>query len=287
MKLSFAPFLLIPFLLFACSGDGDERSLLPDQSNDNNSDNSSNRPTGDMSRCDNKGDCWGGCWFCATHGPCKPAYSACLGDGTCKALKDCLDNCDGASDWQGCSSNCYNAYPGGRQLYDAYLDCMYCEACVSDCAFVGHVCGGAVGCDEGPTNEIRTDNLVWRRANITHYTSYPEPGSEECINYSGCLYAGYFSCWPTTQKPESWVQANNIVAVHSKDWQQYSGKLLRIRQGAQQIDAWVYDMCSDNDCNNCCTRNSPTGFLLDLESYTYQRFGGSPTEGEFACLNCD
>ena len=35
--------------------------------------------------------------------------------------------------------------------------------------------------------------LTWRTGSKTNYTSYPEPGSEECIVYSGCKYEGRFA----------------------------------------------------------------------------------------------
>ncbi|MGZ3454240.1 MAG: hypothetical protein ACXVEF_31835, partial [Polyangiales bacterium] len=68
--------------------------------------------------------------------------------------------------------------------------------------------------------------LVWRQANLTTFTSYPDPGSEECIKYSGCLYAGQFAAL-SSKMPESWVAANNIAAVHSKDFAAYKLKTLR------------------------------------------------------------
>ena len=50
------------------------------------------------------------------------------------------------------------------------------------------------------------DSQEWHKANLTNYTSYPEPGSEECIEYNGCEWAGYFSFvegqrTPLTLKP--------------------------------------------------------------------------------------
>ncbi len=113
----------------------------------------------------------------------------------------------------------------------------------------------------------------WKTANLTHYESYPEPGSEECIKYNGCFWAGQFAGLEGVQ-PESWVKTNNIAAVHSKDWSQLKGKTLKIRQGNLIIDVIVYDLCSDADCNGCCTENlGGDGYLVDLEKYTMQRFG--------------
>lgn len=126
----------------------------------------------------------------------------------------------------------------------------------------------------------------WRTANLTYFTSYPEPGSEECTEYNGCMWAGYFA-FVDGKQSEAWVQQHNIAAVHSRDAATYALKTLRLRQGARQIDATVYDMCSDSDCDGCCTANaSETGFLIDLESYTAQRFGASDGIVEWSCLDC-
>jgi hypothetical protein len=131
------------------------------------------------------------------------------------------------------------------------------------------------------------DGLVWRRANLTHFTSYPEPGSEECEDYSGCMWAGYFA-FVDGRMSESWVQSHNIIAVHSRDAGAYALKTLRLRKGGSTIDGVVYDMCADSDCSGCCTRNaSETGFLIDIESYTRVRFGHGDGIVEWACLDCD
>lgn len=128
--------------------------------------------------------------------------------------------------------------------------------------------------------------LEWRTANLTNFTSYPDPGSEECIEYNGCQWAGYFAALDD-QQTEAWVEAHNIAAVHSDDFDDYKLKTLRLKQGSLQIDVVVYDMCADSDCSGCCTANSsPTGFLIDLESYTADRFGSGDGIVEWACLDC-
>lgn len=130
-------------------------------------------------------------------------------------------------------------------------------------------------------------SLAWRRANLTYFTSYPDPGSEECVQYNGCTWAGQFA-FCDGQQSQTWVREHNIAAVHSKDAGTYRLKTLRVRQGTRQIDVKVYDMCSDTDCNGCCTANSrDTGFLIDLESYTAARFGSSSGVVEWACLDCN
>lgn len=129
----------------------------------------------------------------------------------------------------------------------------------------------------------------WRRANLTHFESYPDPGSPECIEYNGCTWAGMFAAVNGVM-PLSWVMANNIAAVHSRDFAQYRLKTLRLRQNGRTIDVKVYDMCSDTDCSGCCTRNASqngAGFLIDIERYTMQRFGSGSGEVEWICLDCN
>ena len=62
---------------------------------------------------------------------------------------------------------------------------------------------------------------------------------------------------------------------------------LRLRRDGDEIDAIVYDACADSDCDGCCTDNSwETGFLIDIEKYTMQRFGHGAGTVEWACLDC-
>ena len=132
------------------------------------------------------------------------------------------------------------------------------------------------------------DGLVWKKANLTHFESYPEPGSDECENFNGCMWAGYFA-FVDGKQTENWVMNHNILAVHQKDANTYKLKTLRLKKGGKQIDAVVYDMCADSDCSGCCTQNaSGTGFLIDIEKYTKARFGvqGDGTV-DWACLDCN
>ena len=128
--------------------------------------------------------------------------------------------------------------------------------------------------------------LTWNKANLTNYESYPAPGSEECIANNGCEWEGQFAALDD-KMPESWVKANNIISVHSKDFAKYKLKTFRLRLGSKQIDAKVYDKCADSDCDGCCTENSrETGFLIDVEKYTMQRFGSGDGIVEWACIDC-
>lgn len=128
-----------------------------------------------------------------------------------------------------------------------------------------------------------------RNANLTWFESYPDPDSEECVEYNGCQWEGQFAALPD-KMPESWVRANNIIAVHERDFSQYRLKTLRIKQGSRQIDAKVYDMCADSDCDGCCTRNANrngAGFLIDMEKYTVERFGADSGTVTWTCLDCN
>lgn len=133
-------------------------------------------------------------------------------------------------------------------------------------------------------------DTVWNKANLTWYTSWPEPGSEECIEYNGCTWAGYFA-GINGQMTEQWVSEHNIIAVHEKDWSKYKLKTFRLRQNGHTLDAVVYDMCSDSDCDGCCTENAGTiGFLIDIESYSCKRLNaGGDCDGvvEWVCLDCE
>lgn len=148
---------------------------------------------------------------------------------------------------------------------------------------------------QSSSSEIGTESsssaiadTVWHQANLTWYTSWPEPGSEECIEYNGCTWAGYFA-GVEGQMTEEWVSQHNIIAVHEKDWEKYKLKTFRLRMNGSTIDAVVYDMCSDSDCEGCCTENAgEIGFLIDIEKYTRERFDGNG-DGvvEWTCLDCE
>jgi hypothetical protein len=141
--------------------------------------------------------------------------------------------------------------------------------------------------DPGPDPD--PGNLTWRKANLTNFTSYPEPGSDECENFNGCMWAGRFA-FVNGQQSLDWVMQHNIVAVHERDADQYALKTLRLRQDDHQLDVVVYDECADSDCSGCCTHNADRGgigFLIDIESYTMERFGSGDGVVEFACLDCN
>lgn len=121
----------------------------------------------------------------------------------------------------------------------------------------------------------------WRAAALTNYESYPDPGSVECIKYNGCKWAGQFY-GVRGKKSENWVARKNIAAVHQKHWRKYGGKSLRLRQGNRELVVEVLDLCSDADCNGCCTNNlGGDGYLIDIEKHTMNRFGSGSGVVEF------
>jgi hypothetical protein len=122
------------------------------------------------------------------------------------------------------------------------------------------------------------------------FESYPDPNSPECIEFNGCTWAGKFKAYPQEVKTEQWVSQNDIAAVHMDHYGDYEWKTLRLRAAGRTIDVQVIDACNDADCSGCCTQNyRGTGFLIDLEKYTWERFGvGWEHETvEWTCLDCE
>jgi hypothetical protein len=141
----------------------------------------------------------------------------------------------------------------------------------------GNGTGGAAGagCD--------APGLTWKTANKTNYTSYPDPGSEECIKYNGCTWAGQFAGCNGT-KPEAWVSAHNIVAAFP-DFNALKLHDLCLRKGSKTIVVTVLDTCGDSDCSGCCTANKgDADELIDVESYTDARWGVADGRIEWADL---
>lgn len=133
-----------------------------------------------------------------------------------------------------------------------------------------------------PGSECDDPRLVWHSGNKTNYESYPDPGSEECIEFNGCEYVGMFSECENTM-PERWVMAHDIAAVFPL------GDLglhrICVRSGDATIVVTVLDTCADSDCDGCCTENlGDADALVDLEKYTNERFGVEDGEVQWADL---
>jgi hypothetical protein len=125
--------------------------------------------------------------------------------------------------------------------------------------------------------------LKWHSGAKTNYTSYPDPGSEECIKYNGCKWEGLFSACPKKRTLE-WVQAHNIVAVFP-DFASLKLHDLCLRSGKKTIVVTVLDECGDSDCDGCCTENrGSSDQLIDVESFTDARWGVEDGPIEWADL---
>lgn len=148
------------------------------------------------------------------------------------------------------------------------------------------------------------NDLPWKKAFLTGYSSYPPPGSKECIEYSGCKWAGQFAYVPGKWSEEK-VKETNIVSVYVigfGDAGPYKNKIMAIMDPdtSNTIIANVLDTCADSDTpNNDCSRNakkSPDGVLIDMEKYTAERFLGKTINPDFSnfqnkmvlfkCINC-
>jgi hypothetical protein len=131
---------------------------------------------------------------------------------------------------------------------------------------------GATG-TAGATSACDATNLTWKTGSKTNFTSYPAPGSAECIQYSGCMYEGEFAGCDQTE-PLTWVMSHDIVAafpdfnalkLHDLCLKSSTGKTLVVT---------VLDTCGDSDCDGCCTKNKGTADeLIDVESFTDMRWG--------------
>jgi hypothetical protein len=124
----------------------------------------------------------------------------------------------------------------------------------------------------GSTAVCGDASLVWKSGNNTNYTSYPDPGSEECIKYNGCTWAGQFAACDGT-KSEDWVAAHNIVSAFP-DFRSLQLHDLCLRKEQKVIVVTVLDTCADGDCSGCCTENRGSADeLIDIESYTDAKWG--------------
>ena len=115
--------------------------------------------------------------------------------------------------------------------------------------------------------------LTWKTGSKTNFTSYPAPGSAECIQYSGCMYEGEFAGCDQTE-PLAWVMSHNIVAAFP-DFNALKLHDLCLKSSTgKTIVVTVLDTCGDSDCNGCCTQNKGTADeLIDVESFTDMRWG--------------
>jgi hypothetical protein len=149
-----------------------------------------------------------------------------------------------------------------------------------------HDSGSTGGTDAPvPISMLTCDSpgLAWKSANKTNYTSYPAPGSAECIQYSGCMYEGMFYHCSTQVHTKAWVMSHNIVAFYP--FGQMGLHNLCLKSGGKTIEVTVYDTCGDMDCGGCCKQNKGSAdALIDVESYTNKRWGVGDGRIEWADL---
>jgi hypothetical protein len=139
------------------------------------------------------------------------------------------------------------------------------------------------GVDASSSAACESASLQWRTGRKTNYTSYPEPGSDECVKYNGCMWAGQFAAC-SGKKTEQWVSEHNIVAAFP-DFASLKLHDLCLRAKGKTIVVTVYDTCGDSDCDGCCTENRGNADqLIDVESYTDARWGVSDGAIEWADL---
>ena len=134
--------------------------------------------------------------------------------------------------------------------------------------------GGVQSPGQSASDRCAGSALTWKTANKTNYTSYPDPGSEECIEFSGCKYQGMFAACDDT-KSEGWVSIHNIVAIFPNLGSYALHDLcLSKPDGSDKIVVTVYDTCMDSDCDGCCSQNrGGANALIDVEHYTDARWG--------------
>ncbi|MBN2339923.1 MAG: hypothetical protein JXX29_06620, partial [Deltaproteobacteria bacterium] len=77
-------------------------------------------------------------------GPCIASTAACKENPDCVALEDCVNDSWISDDWQSIQAQCFNDYAAVEDLYWAYMQCIYCDACDLACALDA----GSKNCDE-------------------------------------------------------------------------------------------------------------------------------------------
>ena len=149
----------------------------------------------------------------------------------------------------------------------AALACALAAACASDPDLLSADDRAALDPDR-----CLAAGLDWRSGSLTEFESYPDPGSEECVEFSGCEYVGEFAAC-AGKKSEEWVAAHHIAAVFP-DFDALALHDLCLRAGDSYLVVTVLDACSDDDCDGCCTENlGDAEQLVDLEKYTLAAWG--------------
>ncbi len=66
-------------------------------------------------------------------GPCTDAQNACHENPDCAALETCINESWQSDDWQNIQAICFADYADVEELYWAYVQCIYCDACNLTC----------------------------------------------------------------------------------------------------------------------------------------------------------
>jgi hypothetical protein len=83
---------------------------------------------------------------------------------------------------------------------------------------------------------------------------------------------GALNEWYVTR---TFVDAVNVAAVHSDDWNAYKYRTVEINFKNKIAEFQIWDYCSDKDCDGCCSENrGSNGFLLDLDSSAVKKIWG-------------
>ena len=60
--------------------------------------------------------------------------------------------------------------------------------------------------------KFHINSKTWKKANLTRYTSYPDPNSRECIEYNGCQWAGMFA--GVSGKKWAWIKGRSTRVLY-------------------------------------------------------------------------
>lgn len=159
--------------------------------------------------------------------------------------------------------------------------CQNSNDCDQDWICIAGQCNTGPGCPSG-----------WSMAVGTAYDSWPKPGTKECVQYSGCKWAGQFSTKDAGSKapcktPAKWLNGGNgvmgcrypelvvkswsVAANFGKRYSLFNKKVQVMVEGkpSKVVTVNVIDKCADADCGSCCSTNTGKGKypLLDLEKW--------------------
>ena len=210
---------------------------------------------------------------CAGH--CGEGLAGCWCDSVCQNYDDCCDDvCD----------ECGVCAPAST-LEPSSFGTTSPDGSVDPSSTLGPTPGGGSGGGNTPCP------AGWTEASLTTYTSFPaccsDPNADpaECTDYSGCDYQGQFAFIP--EQTEDWVQQNDVCAFATThgDINTYANQKILIDKWDKTIECNVVDTCADSDCDGCCTENAgESGYLIDMEYWTVQRYYGDGNAYGQACF---